>query len=159
MPHNILTALLTGFVLFFFSGCTAQTPDLESEKATLLALHQNVLQAHLDSDVEQWMQLEAAEYISANGGAITFPSYSDRQERRKNYLEQTTFSSYRDLKDPVVSVSADGTLGWLIAEVEAIGVQNTTQDSIHAIWAWIELYKKTDGEWKQVGNVSNSRPD
>ena len=61
MPHNILTALLTGLVLFFFSGCTAQTPDLESEKATLLALHQNVLQAHLDSDVEQWMQLEAAD--------------------------------------------------------------------------------------------------
>ena len=81
---------------------------------------------------------------------------------REGYLGATTFSSYRDLKEPVVTISDDGSLGWLIAEVEAIGIQESPSgqaDSIHAIWAWIELYKKGPEGWQMVGNVSNSRPD
>ena len=30
--------------------------------------------------------------------------------------------------------------------------------AIDAIWAWIELYEKRDGEWRIIGNVSNRRP-
>ena len=59
--------------------------------------------------------------------------------------------------DPVVRVSDDGTLGWVICQVKIAGSQG--DESFSSVWAWIELYAKVDGTWKRVGNVSNRRPD
>ncbi len=154
---NLLFVLLGLLV----SACQPDSLDLEAEKEALLAIHQRVLQAHLNGDVDDWMKLEANEYISANRGTISYPSMQQRRQMREGYLGATTFSSYRDLTAPVVTISDDGSLGWLIAEVEAIGIQESPSgqaDSIHAIWAWIELYKKGAEGWEMVGNVSNSRP-
>jgi hypothetical protein len=58
-------------------------------------------------------------------------------------------------------VSADGSLGWVIAQVEAQGEQTTPKgvvEPIEFVSAWIELYEKRDGRWFQVGNVSNFKP-
>jgi hypothetical protein len=67
--------------------------------------------------------------------------------------------------DDIVRVSDDGTLGWLIAQVEIIGTQAADQAAgddervrIDSVWAWIELYEKKDGRWYRVGDVSNVRP-
>jgi hypothetical protein len=60
-----------------------------------------------------------------------------------------------------VTVSADGSLGWLIAQVEVIGERKNADGSsepINDIFAWIELYEKRSGRWTGVGNVSNVRP-
>ena len=65
------------------------------------------------------------------------------------------------MRAPVVRVSEDGTLGWLIAEVEVRGTQvaeDGASTPIESVWAWIELYQKMNGEWSLVGNVSNRRP-
>ena len=72
---------------------------------------------------------------------------------------------YRDLIDPIVRVSKDGTSGWLIAQVEIMGTRaaggekaNGERTRFHSVWAWIELYEKRDGRWYRVGEVSNVRP-
>jgi hypothetical protein len=59
-----------------------------------------------------------------------------------------------------VTVSRDGTLGWVVVQVEAKGVQQTAggTEPIGFVCAWIELYEKRDGRWYRVGNVSNFRP-
>ncbi|MBT4602590.1 MAG: hypothetical protein HOC28_05610 [Bacteroidetes Order II. Incertae sedis bacterium] len=68
---------------------------------------------------------------------------------------------YRDLSSPIVRLSEDGTLGWIIAEVETVGwaarADGTIED-ISEIWAWIELYQKSSEGWQMTGNVSNRRP-
>jgi len=61
----------------------------------------------------------------------------------------------------VVKVSSDGSLGWVIVQVGARGVQamdDGTKKPIEFVSAWIELYEKRDGRWYAVGNVSNFRP-
>jgi hypothetical protein len=43
-------------------------------------------------------------------------------------------------------------------QVEVAGTQimpDSTTAPVQAVWAWIELYRKVDGQWKLVGNVSN----
>ena len=74
------------------------------------------------------------------------------------YLAATTFHEYRDLIEPVVAVSEDATLGWVIAQVYARGIQRQedgTREPLEFTCAWIELYARREGRWLRVGNVSN----
>jgi len=141
------------------AGCVAR-PDLDADADELRSLHERVLAAHRSGDVGDWMAVEAEEYVSANGGTITLPSVAERLAAREPYLRSTTFTSYRDLRPPIVALSRDRTLGWLIAEVEIRGTQISegAENGVDAIWAWVELYEKQDGVWRLVGNVSNRRP-
>ena len=154
-----LPTCLGALLVCVIAGCRAG-PDLEAEAAELRRLHEGILESHRAGDVDSWMALEAEEYVSANRGAITFPTVADRRTAREGYLSSTTFTVYRDLREPIVHLSEDATLGWLIAEVEVRGTQvsDGVESPIDAIWAWIELYEKQAGRWLLVGNVSNRRP-
>lgn len=151
-------SLIIGSLLL--AGCI-ETTDRSDDVAELLGLHTQLIQAHLDGDVDSWMTIEADSFVSANGGQITFPSADQRRQQRTRYLANARFDRYRDVRDPIVRVSADGTLGWLIAEVEVAGTYTNDDGSsepIAVVWAWVELYERTAEGWKLVGNVSNSRP-
>jgi hypothetical protein len=140
------------------SGLFAQ--DRSSDERRLLHLHAEVIRAHVERQVDLWMSLESENYISVNRGEVTFPGFSERREQRSAYLQGASFSTYRDLREPIVRISEDGSLGWLIAEVEIVGTvpdQDNGRSSFHDIWAWIELYEKTDQDWRLIGNVSNRR--
>lgn len=135
--------------------------DTTGDTRELQRLHSELLEAHRTGNVDRWMSVEAREFVSANGGRVTFPEASDRRAQRATYLAGATFEVYRDLREPLTQVSEDGTLGWLIAEVEIRGSATTSSgksEPFHDIWAWVELYKKVEGTWRLVGNVSNRRP-
>ena len=152
--------LLTQLAVICSAGC-ATTVDRDADIAALEALHASVLEVHRNGDVDAWMNQEAETVISANRGVISFPSREERRARREGYLSSTTFDVYRDLRPPVVMVSEDGTLGWVVAEVEMKGTSSSEDGAltpVQGIWAWIELYEKQNGVWKAVGNVSNERP-
>jgi hypothetical protein len=139
----------------------ARAADRAADEAALRALHRTVLTAHLEGKVEPWMATEADRIVQANNGVISYPEKAARAAGRSDYLARTRFTVYRDLRDPIVSLSADGTLGWLLAEVETKGVQrgdDGVETPVDATWAWIELYEKQAGAWRGVGNVSNRRP-
>ncbi len=154
MKNRITQALMICLVLTVpgtsYSG--------EGDRTQILNLHKELLQAHLNNDIESWMESEADEYVVANRGEVSHPTKQQREERLRPYLERTKFSEYRDLIPPEVRVSIDGTLGWLIAQVKVSGVQTMedgTKEPMDVIWAWIELFEKKDGRWLRVGNVSN----
>jgi len=85
------------------------------------------------------------------------PEYRDR---RAAYLQDASFTTYRDLRDPIVRISDDGLLGWLIAEVEIEGTAtgpDGTRQGFRDAWAWVELYERTNAGWRLTGNASNRR--
>ena len=158
--HKYIMLLLAKLAVLMTSGCAAYV-DRDADIATLEALHASVLEAHLSGDVDAWMAQEADTVVSANRGTISYSTQEERRTRREGYLSSTSFDVYRDLRPPIVTVSEDGTLGWVIAEVEMKGTSQSedgTAVPFEAIWAWIELYEKQNGVWKAVGNVSNRRP-
>ena len=121
-------------------------------------MHAALLKAHLDSDVRAWLATESDRYVVANRGEITHPSKADRLAVLGDYLGRTRFREYRDLVPPIVRVSRDGSMAWLIAQVKASGVQRKDsggEEPIEFVCAWIELYEKQGGRWMRVGNVSN----
>ena len=154
-----MRSLVAAICLLPIAGAYAQHEP--SDEQILKDIHRELVDAHIEGDLDKWMSMESAYgYASVNGGRVTFPSLEERRERRASYIGTATYTIYRDLQEPTVRISDDGTLGWLIAEVElegAIPGDDGEINSFHDIWAWIELYEKTDDGWKIVGNVSNKR--
>jgi hypothetical protein len=140
--------------------CLACAPSsrVEADRDLLRALHEKVILAHRQSNVETILEDEGADYVVANRGEVTRPTLEERRERLGSYLRRTTFSEYRDVTDPVVTISSDGSLGWVIVQVRATGIQTTEsgeKEPVEFVSAWIELYEKRQGRWLRVGNVSN----
>lgn len=132
--------------------------SMYTDSQQLLHLHQVTLDAHLTSDVELLLRDEGDEYVVVNRGEISYPTKAERRARFTPYLAATTFEVYRDEVPPLVTVSADGTLGWVVVQVYARGRQTAAEGDSRPLEftsAWIELYKKVSGRWQRIGNVSN----
>jgi hypothetical protein len=155
-PRSAFVAL----VVCASTACTSDVPvDLASERAALLAMHEQILASHRTDDVDAWLALEADTTVVGNRGELAYHTKSESAEGRRRYLAATEFAVYRDLQPPIVQVAADGSLGWVFAQVEIVGrylAPDTT--SIHDVWAWVELYQRRPEGWRLVGNVSTAKP-
>jgi len=132
-----------------------------SDESLLRALHAKVLRAHRESRIDLVLEDESPDYVVASRGEITRPTLDERRARMGPFFERTAFEVYEDLTEPVVDVSADGTMAWLIAQIHARGLQTTDggeKEPVEYVSAWIELYRKQGGRWLRAGNVSNFRP-
>ena len=141
--------------------CAAPAAPTPTDADLLRALHEKVLRAHRSSDVELILEDEPEDYVVAGRGEITRPTRDERRTRMGAYLTSTKFEEYRDLVEPIVTVSTDGTLGWVVVQVQARGVQTSKPGEtqpLQFVSAWIELYAKREGRWYRVGNVSNFKP-
>jgi len=144
--------------LFLLMLLTATANAERSEDiAEILAAHAAILQAHRDNDVDLLMNGAAEEYTLVTRGEVVYPTIGERAARFAEYFGMTEFSKYEDSIPPIVQVSEDGSLAWLIARVSVSGIQTVGEQehSLDFVSAWIELYEKRDGHWVQTGNVSN----
>ena len=148
---------LTGaFILLALAAAAGQAAD---DAQALRRAHETVLAAHRTGDIDAWLNVEADTIVTGNRGELE-SSGLERRAGRAAFLKSTTFSSYRDLREPIVRVSDDGTLGWVIAEIELKGsraLPDGTAQGFDEVWVWVELYEKQDGRWRMVGNVSTGR--
>ena len=142
-------------------GCRVWTPEQVRARTELLEMHSDALRFHLEDDVDGWLQGERPIQLVASRGQLVFPTHAARQARRERYLGMTDFSIYRDMVPPVVRLADDLSMGWLMAQVEIEGTQQTAEGeaSFRSVWSWIELFERTaEGDWIWVGNVSNAQP-
>ena len=158
--HHRCVHTLVVSALLASCGSAHIAPPLDA-RAKLLALHEEVMQAHRESNADLLLRAEAPDSISANRGEITQPTLDARRARFQQYLGSTRFAEYVDLVPPIVRVSDDGSLGWVIVQVRGSGVQTRQDGSSQPVAfesAWIELYERRGGTWYRVGNVSNFKP-
>ena len=144
--------------IWFAQGALTAVAVTDADR--LRALHEKILQAHRQSEVGLLLEDETADYVVANRGEVTRPTLDERRRRLGAYLSRTSFKEYRDVMEPVVTVSNDGTLAWIVVQVQARGTQTAEagqKEPVEFVSAWIELYQKKDGRWWRVGNVSNFR--
>jgi hypothetical protein len=148
-----LTAILpaTGF---------HQPVDLEKERAELLKIHEEMLQAHLNRDVEWFVRDMAEEQISVQDGEVQMTTPAETRRMFSDYLGRTRFSEYRDLKPPIVHVSKDGTLASVIVQVSVSGRQRNdegAEEPLRIVASWLTLYEKRAGKWIRVAIVSTRK--
>jgi hypothetical protein len=157
------TRLLTGILVVVGAAIAAVASGETASKdaAEILRLHKELLDAHKNDDVEKWLSAETDRITVGNRGEVLFQTKAERRGHIEDYLQSAEFEMYEDVIEPIVRVSDDGTLGWLICQVEIVGSRVSGEGetvSLDSVWAWIELYEKIDGRWYRTGNVSCVKP-
>ncbi|HET9532026.1 MAG TPA: hypothetical protein VFQ92_16820 [Blastocatellia bacterium] len=153
---NILTAFLA---LFLCSGSALaqQRINLEQERAALLQIHQTDRQAHFQSDADLLLRNSADEFISVSNGKINRESRDKVREFFKDYFNNAKYYEWDDLEPPIIKVSADASMAWMIVRTKVRRAQRGPggqEREISFVYAGIMTYEKQNGKWARVANVS-----
>jgi len=150
--QGILMAVMLSFAAFVHS-------QPNQDESTLLKIHKNILQALLNNDIDR-LFLDVSERIFiVENGLIKWKEKDLAIEERRALMKKFNFSVYEDVEQPLVKVSSDGSLGWLVVRVRIEG-RETSIDGldipVSMFAAWIELYEKINGTWRFVGSVAST---
>lgn len=138
--------------------CTQKLP--EDKTAEILELHQKLIAAHFDKNLDFFTQGISEKFISVKNGEILRPSLQEISTQVQDYLSHATFSEYRDLQKPIIGFSKDGSLAWAIVQVKVKGdrrLDDGTVRKIDFVCAWLTLYEKTAHGWDVLAEVSTFR--
>jgi hypothetical protein len=141
------------------AGCQA-SPDPEALRADILGLHKALIDAHLNKDVDFFVQDISEDYLSVSRGEIRAPTVAEIRATFDSYLNNTTFTEYRDLREPIVGYSKDGSIAWSIVQVRVAGrsaMSDGPEREFDSTWAWITLYERQGDRWIRLGEVSSLR--
>lgn len=141
-----------------------RAPDsVLSEEQKLIRLHRVFMDEHWFGQTAAMQAIRADSVLIVSDGDIHRLLGEQFDASMARIVASRKHSRYDDLVRPAVKISADGTLGWVVAQVSAQGVRldatGSPSGGLEFVSAWIELYEKIDGRWRLVGNVSNFRPN
>jgi hypothetical protein len=152
-----MRTLLFLFVLSAMLTACSSPVNLEKEKEMLLAIHKKGREKHFNLDAEAMGDGAVDSLITVYGGNVTRVTKEQVVSRFKRSFEGAEYSKWDDLEEPVVRISDDATLAWVIVRLE---VQRTKRDSTGKtnpeafIYAGITAYKKVNSDWTREANVS-----
>jgi hypothetical protein len=135
--------------------------DRLGDLAALAALHRGAIDAHGTSDVTRLADGEFDRSTVARRGELVETTREALVARLGPYLRSIRFARYEDVRVPVIAVSNDGSLGWIVCEIEAEGLEVAPQGRgtrVAYAFSWIETANKREGRWLRNGNASSARP-
>lgn len=100
----------------------------------------------------------AKDYLFVQNGEIQRPQKDEITTKMSDYLNNTTFTEYRDLQQPIIGFSKDGSVAWSIVQVKAAGkrkMDDGTERDLDFTCAWITLYERQGDKWIRLAEVSN----
>jgi hypothetical protein len=132
----------------------------ERESAELLRIHRSTREAHFETDVDLLLARTADPQIYVRDGKIRQRSKAELRDQLERYFRSARYDEWDDLEPPIIRVSTDGTLGWMICRVKVRRSQPTSTgvERQEFVYAGIHAYEKRDGEWMEVANVSTFEP-
>lgn len=149
-------------LILLFVACAAcasaeSSADLAKEKAELLRLHKSDREAHFKTDVDLLLQNSPEEFISVSRGKISRSSEADSRRMFTAYFRDAKYYEWDDLEEPIIRISKDATMAWMITRVRVRRVQKNAEGAEKEekfVYAGIMTYEKRDGRWGRVANVS-----
>jgi Domain of unknown function (DUF4440) len=159
LSHRIGSSLVT--IAFCAAHASSLVPQQKSGEAELLELHQSDRRAHFAHDVEALLATLPPEFIFVRDGNCRRQSQEELRKRFSEYFRGADFTAWDDLQPPIVHVSPDGQMGWMIVRVKiAINRSDVTgkRATENAVMAWMSAYEKHEGKWQQVANATTVEP-
>jgi len=147
----LLPILLAGFALADPVFVAA------SPRSEVAARHALEREAHLSRNVDLLMSLFGDDFVQVDGGQVTRPTLEEQRKRFSAYFGAVHFDKWDDQIDPIIVVSADGTLATVIVQKEVVLVlADAPADSKRerAVFAWIETWAKRRGRWQLIAMAS-----
>ena len=150
-------AIIVLLVLVTFTLAEAQPRvDLEKERLELLQAHKADREAHFKTDVDLLQLRSPDEFIAVSDGKIYRTKKADERKQFAEYFKGAKYYEWDDVEEPIVRISKDASLAWMITRVRVRRVQKgASGDSERKfIYAGIMTYEKQGGRWMRVANVS-----
>ncbi len=160
-PSRLFGIIAAAIIIPAIAAAADAREEQGGDAERILRIHKDLIAAHLAHDAPGVVSAEAESILVVSGGELRLVSKKERLETFRSYLANVSFDDYRDIVKPIVRVSRDGTLGWLVARVRIAGERTDAEGRktpFESVWAWIELYEKRAGRWMRVGEVSNLKP-
>jgi len=129
-------------------------------RAELLAVQKLELDAHLKTDASL-LQPSAGPMVSVSSGKISRITPEASHAFFTEYFRNAHYPLYENAEPPIVGVSQDGTLGYVISRVRAHRVQAGADGKSREgrfVYAGIMVYEWRDGRYVRVANVSTFEP-
>lgn len=129
-----------------------------SDKTALLRVNQRQREAHLEHDARAMVETLADGFVSIEDGVVSRPGRSQLMARFQAYFARVRIHEWEDVGEPLVQVSADGSLAWMAVQkrvrlTEADGRTRTT------VFAWLATFEKRQGRWLQTSVTSTREPE
>ncbi len=156
-PYILVVAIAAGVI----SACAPVTPDLAAERAALLQMHEEQRRAHLEKNAALLTATFADTFRSVSRGRVSIPDKAANTVRMQDYLDASTFQEWDDISPPVIRISPDAQMAYVIVEKR---VRLTAADSSgrtvpeHTVYAWMSTYEKHGGTWRLTAVASTDRP-
>jgi hypothetical protein len=131
--------------------------DFDSLRRQILDLHRRTIKAHLNKDVSFFTKDISEDYMSISNGEIRTPTAEDLRSTYTSYLNNTNFTEYKDLREPIIGFSEDGSVAWSVVQVKVEGrtVDDGYERDLDFTCAWITLYRRRGDRWIRLGEVSS----
>jgi hypothetical protein len=154
---NRFAILLLSIVLVPVSAHAQSKVDLAGEVEQLLRIHESDRRAHFETNAKRLMEHAADEFVSVSNGKIQRPTRAESLQFFEEYFKGAKYYEWDDLEPPIVRVSDDASMAWMIVRTRVRRVQ-TQSDGKAAerrfVYAGIMAYEKKGGRWIRVANVS-----
>lgn len=137
-------------------------PDLAQDRAELLKLHEVQRTAHLERRADLLVASFADTFYSIASGKVDTPSQAASETRFQAYFNRSTILVWDDRVPPVIRVSSDGQMAYIIVQKE-VRVTEPDSDGVpretHTTYAWLETYEKEQGVWRLHAIASTDHPN
>lgn len=137
---------------------TETSVDLELERSALLKIHSQDRQAHFDTDVDLLLAHSGHEFISVSNGEVHRSTLAEQHAFFEGYFKGATYYEWDDLEPPIIRISADASMAWMIVRTQVRRVTRLEgaeeARETRFVYAGIMTYEKNAGNWVRVANVS-----
>ncbi len=151
---GLLVFLLVGAGL---TGFAQNKSRLDRELEALLQVHKKDRQAHFETDARKLIEHADDEFIAVSKGTIQRSSRADVLKTFQEYFQNAKYFEWDDLEPPIVRVSNDASMAWMIVRTRVRRTQKQADGSDKErsfVYAGIMTYEKKNGKWVRVANVS-----
>ncbi len=126
--------------------------------AELLHLLEQERLAHFTRNADLLVALFADDFASIDAGRVTRPTREQSRARFQAYFDRSEFFAWDDIEPPVVRLSADETLAYVIVQkqVRLIDVTASPRQEHATVFAWLETWEKRAGRW-QLTTLTSTR--
>ena len=149
--RTFLAVLIVAPPQFVLHASGAEQSAIQKQaESELLTLHKEERRAHFDHDITFLVSHVAPHMLDVRDGRVNRVSSDDVRGKFEQYFKNAKFSAWDDVEPPVVHVSADGAMAWMILQVR---IAYTTIDASgktskeDTVGAWMSSYEKQNGTW------------
>lgn len=122
----------------------------------LLEIHAQDRQAHFNTDVKSAISFFDESYVYVRDGKIHHLSPAELAPMFTNYFKGAAFQEWDDLEPPIIHISGDGGMAWVVEHFRIRATRQEDDQPIEQIseYAGLTVYEKIEGKWLRVANSS-----